>query len=65
MGKRNKKTTIVAAPELTQLTEQILRQMGTEGEIIRLRLLRFLQERAVPKAGVPTELAVESPPKAL
>ena len=62
MGKRNKKTTIVANPALNQLTEQILRQMGPEGEAIRDRLLRFLQERLVLKPSEAPEVA-EPPPK--
>lgn len=60
MGKRNKKTTIVANPALSQLTERILQQMGPEGEAIRARLLRFLEERLLLKPAGATEMVTHS-----
>jgi hypothetical protein len=48
MRKRNKKTTIISKLELSGLTEHILAGMGEEGKSLRDRLVRFLEERAIP-----------------
>jgi hypothetical protein len=46
MKKRNKRTETMAHMELAPLTEQILVQMGQEGDTIRRRLKIFYRQRA-------------------
>jgi hypothetical protein len=45
--KRNKRTEIKGHEELSSLTEQILGQLGEEGEEIRNRLKNFYRQRAL------------------
>jgi hypothetical protein len=44
---RNKRTDIIADIRLTPLTERILAKMGRKGAIIRRRIRRFYEERAL------------------
>jgi len=49
--KRNKRTEIIAHEELAPLTEQILTQMGQEGDAIRRGLKEFYRQRFLQNHG--------------
>jgi|YNPNPStandDraft_1061719.scaffolds.fasta_scaffold135495_2 hypothetical protein len=63
MRKRNKRTTVVSRVELSGVTEYILAGMGEEGKIMRARLIRFLEERAVFPPGRMGESQADTPPE--
>lgn len=49
--KRNKRTEVVRDERLKPLTEHILAGMGSRGSIIRERLRRLYQQRAIREAA--------------